>query len=135
MVSFLVALALCYVLIKIPFWILGSIRGGGRSSMLASLVRGVIAYKTFGLLARGGGGGGGAALKRRVTPSQPPDPFAKSIADAHGQYVLPLNVKRTRARKSANSRPDPKPRVNRSRAQRGDVEQQRDLPQGGGLVR
>ncbi len=52
MIQFLIALALCYVLIKIPFWVLGSLRGGGSRSMVGSLVRGLIAYKTFGLVRR-----------------------------------------------------------------------------------
>jgi hypothetical protein len=48
LVNLLVALALMYILFKIPFWILGSIRGGGGRSQVGSLVRGFLAYKTFG---------------------------------------------------------------------------------------
>lgn len=107
MIQFLVALALCYVLIKIPFWILGSIRGGGKS-FVGGLIRGLIAYKTFGLL--GGKGGGGKAGKRSPSrdgrkPAEPPDPYAKTRANADGQYMLPLNVKRVRK----PSRPKPPP--------------------------
>ncbi|MGH3620929.1 MAG: hypothetical protein ACRDQ5_03955, partial [Sciscionella sp.] len=58
LVNLLVALALLYILFKIPFWILGSLRGGGRRSLVGSLVRGVIVYKTFGVLGGHGGGGG-----------------------------------------------------------------------------
>jgi hypothetical protein len=66
LVNLLVALALLYILFKIPFWILGSIRGGGGRSVVGSLVRGFIAYKTFGLL--GGGGGRGRAHRHGGRP-------------------------------------------------------------------
>ena len=70
LVNVLVALALVYVLIKIPFWILGSIKGSGRRSLVGSLVRGFITYKTFGLL-RGGASGGGGAASGRLDPRPP----------------------------------------------------------------
>lgn len=56
LVRLLVTLALLYVLFKIPFWVLTTtrVRGG---SMVGSLVRGWLTYKTYGLL-RGGSGGG-----------------------------------------------------------------------------
>ncbi|MFB9727243.1 hypothetical protein [Haloechinothrix salitolerans] len=50
LVNLLVALALIYVLLKIPFWILAATRSTGGRSIAGSLVRGWIAYKTFGLL-------------------------------------------------------------------------------------
>lgn len=100
MVHFLIALALCYVLIKIPFWVLGSIRGGHRRSPVGSLIRGFIAYKTFGLL-RGGSAGAAASIRaarRGPKPPAPPDPYAKTKATADGQYMIPLpGLKRTRA--------------------------------------
>ncbi|CRK57606.1 Basic proline-rich protein [Alloactinosynnema sp. L-07] len=119
LVNLLVALALMYILFKIPFWVLSSIRGGNGRSLIGSLVRGFLAYKTFGLLSghrtprpansggdntgtSGGGGGGGAA-----------DPYANTRATASGQYVLPLaGVRRTRSatpRPTPNSRPAPSP--------------------------
>lgn len=66
LVNTLVAIALVYVLIKIPFWTLSMIRGGsGGRSMVGSLVRGAIAYKTFGLV-------GGSARRGRRTSVGPP---------------------------------------------------------------
>ncbi len=124
MIQFLVALALCYVLIKVPFWILGSLRGGGGRSLVGSLVRGFIAYKTFGLL-KGMGSGGGKSPRSRggQKSAEPPDPYVKTRATSNGQYMLPLNVKRVR--KPAQQRPTPQ-RSSRSRpAQQG---KQLELP-------
>jgi hypothetical protein len=96
LINLLLCLALMWVLIKIPFWCLRPM-SGGRRSMLGSLVRGAIAYKTMGLLGgassllggtggRGGGprvqGGGGA-------PADPP-------STRSGQFMLPMRVRRTR---------------------------------------
>ncbi|GGM80995.1 hypothetical protein GCM10012275_59550 [Longimycelium tulufanense] len=108
LVNLLVALALMYILVKIPFWVLGSIRGGG-GSFLGSLVRGFLAYKTFGLL--GGRGGGSAPTPRGgPRPSGPADPYAKTRATASGQYMLPLErVRRQRASKPPPQRSNPKP--------------------------
>lgn len=50
MTNLLVAIALSYILLKIPFWILGSLRVSRGRSFLGSIVRGFVAYKTFGLL-------------------------------------------------------------------------------------
>ncbi|MEB8338020.1 hypothetical protein [Streptomyces endophyticus] len=67
LVDLLVALALFYILFKVPFWVLGSLRGGhGRRSVVGGLVRGYLTYRTFGALrgltgrAGGRGTGGGA---------------------------------------------------------------------------
>jgi hypothetical protein len=70
LVNLLVAIALMYVLFRIPGWILGAAHvGGGRRSMLGTLARGFVFYHAFrrfggghgrgGGGARGGGGGGG----------------------------------------------------------------------------
>jgi hypothetical protein len=84
--NLLIGLAVMFILFKIPFWILGAARGGGGGrSLVGSLVRGFLAYKTFGLL-RGGAG-------RRVRPHRPtpaPDPYARVATTSTGQYVLPL---------------------------------------------
>jgi hypothetical protein len=104
--NLLIAIALLYILFKIPFWILGSLRGGGGRSVVGSLVRGFLAYKTFGLL--GGGGGGGRKPRpsgggRGGGGSGPANHYARSRTTGNGQYVLPLpGVRRTR--------PAPKPR-------------------------
>lgn len=50
LVNLIVALALVYILIKIPFWVLHQVRAGGGRSFVGSLVRGFIAYKAFGLM-------------------------------------------------------------------------------------
>jgi hypothetical protein len=121
LVNLLVALALMYILFKIPFWILGSIRGGGGRSVVGSLVRGFLAYKTFGLL---GGGGGG----RRPRPSPggrgrggsgsggPANPYTHTRTTATGQYVLPLpGVRRTRPAPQPRPAPTPKARGGQGR--------------------
>jgi hypothetical protein len=46
LINLLVTLALLYILFKIPFWILGSVRNGGGRSLIGSLVKGFLAYKT-----------------------------------------------------------------------------------------
>jgi hypothetical protein len=90
LVNLLVALALIFVLLKIPFWIMSATRvGGGRRSFVGSMAKGFLAYKTLGLVAgrtgasaAGGTGAGrnaagrpgpsGASAGRR--PSGPPPP-------------------------------------------------------------
>ncbi|MFD1046350.1 hypothetical protein ACFQ1S_12690, partial [Kibdelosporangium lantanae] len=88
-INLLVVIALIYILFKIPFWVLGSIRGGGgRRSLVGSLVRGFIAYKTFGLMTGRGRqrSSGGAGSGRRSVA----DPYARTRATGSGQYMLPL---------------------------------------------
>jgi hypothetical protein len=111
LVNLLVALALIYILFKIPFWVLSSVKGGGGRSVLGSIVRGFIAYKTFGLL-RGRGGGrtsrpsGGGGRGRNGGGRGPADPYARIRATADGQYVLPLSGVRRR-RPAAQPKPAP----------------------------
>jgi hypothetical protein len=53
LVTLLVALALLYILIKIPFWILGSLRiSGGRRSLVGTVARSYLIGKAFTLLRR-----------------------------------------------------------------------------------
>jgi hypothetical protein len=117
LIQFLVALALCYVLIKIPFWVLGSVRGGGGSSLVSSAVRAILAYKTFGLI---GAVGSASAKSSRPRPRQKPeagenDPYAQTRATANGQYVLPLQgLKRGRLPKPPRQRYPATPRPPRS---------------------
>ena len=47
LVNLLVVLALLYILIKIPFWILGSLRGSGRRSLTGTLARAYVIGKTL----------------------------------------------------------------------------------------
>lgn len=102
LINLLVALALIFVLLKIPFWIMSATKvGGGRRSFIGGLVKGALAYKTLGLLKgttagatatraapaaaraagsgarRPGGGGGGrgsAGGPPRVPPPRPRPP-------------------------------------------------------------
>ncbi len=105
LVNLLVAIALIYILFKIPFWVMSSIRGGGGRSLVGSLVKGALAYKTFGLLGgRGSSRGPRPASGGRV--AKPPDPFANTRTTSTGQYILPLpGVRRVRsnAKKAAAS--------------------------------
>ncbi|PSL57016.1 hypothetical protein B0I31_103776 [Saccharothrix carnea] len=123
-VNLLVALALMYILFKIPFWVLSAVRGGsGGRSLVGSLVRGFIAYKTFGLLGGRGGGkgpeprpmGGGRGGNGSGSSSGgggATDPYAAARTTGSGQYVLPLpGVRRTRptSRPAPRSKSDPAP--------------------------
>ncbi|MFD8493887.1 hypothetical protein [Amycolatopsis sp. NPDC059657] len=89
--NLLLCLALMFVLIKIPFWCLAPLRSG-RRSLLGSLVRGVIAYKTMGLLGGLGSASGGRRRGRPPGGGIPADPPATRA----GQYMLPMKVRRTR---------------------------------------
>lgn len=133
LVSLIIGLALMAVLIKVPFWLLSSMRigtGGGRS-MIGSLARGYVTYKTFGLLK--GGEKAVASAVRRPTPtaaapghtvrsvqarprgSRPPavpaagsDPYARTRATRDGQLILPLEgVHRVRPTPAASTPPQP----------------------------
>ena len=82
LVNLLVACSLMYILYKIPFWVLGSIRGGGGGrSFVGSLVRGFIAYKTFGLISGRGSGSGGAARGGRARGDHVASPYSWSLVD------------------------------------------------------
>lgn len=97
LVNLLLCLALMWVLIKIPFWCLRPLSGGGRS-MLGSLVRGAIAYKTMGLLGGAGslfggaGGKGGGPRVRGGGATAATDP----ASTRSGQFMLPMRVRRAR---------------------------------------
>ncbi len=62
LVDLIVILALLYILWKIPFWVLHSIQVGGGRSLIGGVIKGVVAYKTLGVL--GLGRGAGAAVRR-----------------------------------------------------------------------
>jgi len=55
LVDLIVTIALLYILFKIPFWILHSIQVGNGRSLLGGAIKGVIAYKTLGLVGLRGG--------------------------------------------------------------------------------
>lgn len=60
LVNLLVTLALTYILFKIPFWILGSVRVSQGRSFAGRAARAYLMYQTLGML-RGAGAGAGAA--------------------------------------------------------------------------
>ena len=99
LMNLVIAGALLWILVKIPSWVMQRVQLGGGRSFLGSLVRGFIAYKTFGLL-RGGRSGGSKAVGVRAVqaPKGPPDPYANAKTTASGQYMLPLTGLRRRAR-------------------------------------
>lgn len=82
LINLLVCMALFYVLIKIPFWIGAQVRSGSSRSFVGGLVRGMIAYKAFGLLrgtgratprsGRRSGGGPGASGRSGRRPGPTP---------------------------------------------------------------
>lgn len=128
MIRLLVGIALFYVLIKIPFWVLGSIRG--KPGFVGSLIRGIVAYKTLGVV-----GGLGRRLRTGKTRSAvgeegAPDPYAKARTDARGQYLLPFEgLKRQKPVKPPHQRHAPK-RPRTGRQQRGP-DRQMMLPMDG----
>lgn len=70
LVNLLVALALFYILVKIPFWILGSIRvGGGRRSVVGTIARAYVIGKALGWVH--GRPHGHPAGRRPAPPSGP----------------------------------------------------------------
>jgi hypothetical protein len=64
LVNLIVTIALLYILFKIPFWILHHVQAGGGRSFIGSAIKGVIAYKTLGLLGLTRGGAGAAGARR-----------------------------------------------------------------------
>lgn len=90
--NLLLCIALMYVLIKIPFWFLSS-RRSGRRSMISTLIRGVVAYKTMGLL-----GGIGSAASRGTGGRTPrgggPGTRMDPPSTGSGQYMLPMRLRR-----------------------------------------
>jgi hypothetical protein len=113
LVNILVSMALVYVLFKIPFWFLGSLRGGGGGrSLIGSLVRGVLAYKTFGLLSGRGGGAGrrprpakGSARGSNSGGDGTSNPYVHTRTTSGGQYALPLTgLRRGKAPKPPHQR-------------------------------
>ncbi|MGE6736913.1 hypothetical protein ACQKIP_39280, partial [Streptomyces sp. NPDC059900] len=73
LVSVLVVLALMYILFKIPFWILSSVRVGHGRSFVGRIVRAAVMYRAVGLL-RGSPGraGAGRAARGGTRPSALP---------------------------------------------------------------
>jgi hypothetical protein len=50
LVNLIVTFALLYILFKIPFWILHHVQAGSGRSFVGGVIKGVIAYKTLGLV-------------------------------------------------------------------------------------
>ncbi len=90
LVNVIVALAMGVILVKIPFWLLSALKISPGRGMVSSLVRGLIAYKTFGLLA---GIGKSVSAGRKPAPrgsGEAADPYAKVPSTRDGQLMLPL---------------------------------------------
>ncbi|WP_307795776.1 hypothetical protein [Amycolatopsis sp. 195334CR] len=96
LVYLLLCLALLWILIKIPVWCLSPLRGGGRRSLLGSVVRGILAYKTMGLLGGAGALAGGKRGSRRSPRSSSQAPSADPPSTRTGQFMMPMRVRRTR---------------------------------------
>ncbi|MGP3769734.1 hypothetical protein ACTWJ8_02780 [Streptomyces sp. SDT5-1] len=114
LVDLLVALSLFYVLFKIPFWILGSVRGSHGRSLIGGLVRTYVVYRTFGALrGRGGAGGGGGSggspsspfSGGSPVPGSPPPPSGISPAAALRRTREGARLPRTTSHGSAGYRP------------------------------
>ncbi|WP_434447710.1 hypothetical protein [Lentzea sp. E54] len=114
-VNLIVTGALLWILVKIPSWVMHHIQlGGGRRSLLGSLLRAFVMYKTFGLL-RGGAGSSalaGSAASRAGSGNSAADPYARTRVDGSGQYLLPLTgLRRQRRQKSSVPSPGVSPSV------------------------
>ncbi|MEU7628648.1 hypothetical protein AB0C34_01495 [Nocardia sp. NPDC049220] len=132
-VDLIVALALMGVLIKTPFWLLSVLRIGHGRTLIGSIARSYVVYKTFGLLkgantGRGRGGSGAvtpAQLRqrgRRTIAAGPRDPYARVRATRDGQLMLPLEgVRRVRRQPSlaAGQSATATPKATPGRASRG----------------
>ncbi|MFX0578819.1 hypothetical protein [Nocardia nepalensis] len=123
-VDLIVALALMGVLIKTPFWLLSVMRIGQGRTLVGSMVRSYVVYKTFGLLKGANTGRAGSATPAqlrqrgpRTAATGPPDPYARVRATRDGQLMLPLEgVHRVRRHPSpaagqpTTATPNPAPR-------------------------
>ncbi|MEV0857042.1 MULTISPECIES: conjugal transfer protein TrbL family protein [Nocardia] len=104
-VNMIVALALMFVLIKTPFWLLSVLKIGQGRSFVGSIVRGFIAYKTLGLLKGTTSSSARTAASAASGPRTPraarapraprtaagtSDPFARVRSTRDGQLMLPL---------------------------------------------
>ncbi len=105
-VNLIVSIALLGILAKVPFWMLSAMRIGHGRSMTGQLVRGFIAYKTFGLLRKGGSALAGSLRPSKPAVPQPPprkpsraerdalrdaaDPYWREKTTTDGQMLLPL---------------------------------------------
>ncbi|WP_143467080.1 hypothetical protein [Lentzea kentuckyensis] len=104
-VNLIVTGALLWILVKIPSWVMHHIQlGGGSRSMLGSLLRAFVMYKTFGLL-RGGAGSHARAAGATTAASRSgggansaANPYARARMNSSGQYMLPLTGLRRQRR-------------------------------------
>jgi hypothetical protein len=140
------AIALFYILFKIPFWLLSAVKASSGRSFLGGLARAYVAAKTFGMVAgkagafggttnatsvantvssacgsrtnsgHGGHGGGGQGRSGRGSA----DPYDRARVTTDGQYVLPLTgVHRTRPTTARTAPPRPTAATPQPRAPRG----------------
>ena len=109
----IVTIALLYILFKIPFWILNAIQVSGGRSFIGGAVKGIIAYKTLGLLGlRGGGrsaggrrlGAGGGAPGQAGSPRGPQNPPGPRGGGPRG---LPVGGAVRTTTRSAGGQPRP----------------------------
>jgi hypothetical protein len=127
----LVVLALCFLLIKIPFWLLSGSRLGG-PSIVGSVARNYLRLRSAGVIGggrsrggrggggRGGGGGGGRGGGRPGGRPQPPDPYERERSTADGQLMLPLQGLRRQSRPTRRNPPaSAPPAPSQERPERG----------------
>ncbi|MEV0359359.1 hypothetical protein AB0H71_25215 [Nocardia sp. NPDC050697] len=128
----IVALALMFLLIKTPFWLLSVLKIGQGRSFVGSIARGFIAYKTLGLLKGTSANSSRTAASAVPAPRTPraartpraprtaagsgaSDPFARVRSTRDGQLMLPLEGVRRVARQpgpapaEATGTPPPRP--------------------------
>lgn len=79
----LVFIALCWILIKIPFWVSRSMMGGG-GSRVWSMAKAAIAYKTLGVFGMQKGPGGFPMRRKTGAGPNRPGPTGSQGAQRHG---------------------------------------------------
>ncbi|MGA6164157.1 hypothetical protein [Amycolatopsis magusensis] len=113
----LAAIALFYILFKIPFWFLSAAKVGNGRSFVGGLAKAYIAAKTFGMVTNQSGGlaharavaGGGSHQGRRnpVVPAQPR--LASTPAALNERLQAAFDADRVRAAKQPRP-PSPRPK-------------------------
>lgn len=101
LVNLLISLALMYILFKIPFWILGSLRHGGHRSFLGGVARAYIMGKAIGLL-------GGRSRARSTQSGHTPRARARRPSASTGHTSTSSSPRASRAaHQTHRGRPQP----------------------------
>jgi len=128
LVDLIVTIALLYILFKIPFWILHSIQVGNGRSLLGGAIKGVIAYKTLGLIGLRGAGAAG----RRGLPGAGGRPGSGGPGGGSPSGGGPAGGGPRRPTRTGGPRPSAGPTAGARRAGSSAYGSTRSTRQGGG---